>query len=46
MGDENPSDPGQNLSCVSCHNPHSGDNENLFYSATGVFELCQECHNK
>jgi predicted CXXCH cytochrome family protein len=46
MGDENPSDPGQNLSCVSCHNPHSGNNENLFYSATGVFELCQECHNK
>ncbi|MDK9698585.1 MAG: cytochrome c3 family protein [bacterium] len=38
--------PKQELSCVSCHNPHYGSNEKLFYKATGTFQLCQECHKK
>ncbi len=38
--------PKNELSCISCHSPHFGANEKLFYKATGVFQLCQECHKK
>ncbi len=33
------------LSCVSCHNPHSSDYMRLFrYKAEKVFDLCKNCH--
>jgi predicted CXXCH cytochrome family protein len=32
--------PGKELSCVSCHNPHSSDYENLFT----VQRICLKCH--
>lgn len=35
-----PSDPVNEISCVSCHNPHSSDYKNLFPSAN----ICMRCH--
>lgn len=44
---KNPIKPGRQMSCVSCHNPHSGAGASLFISGlTGRFALCQECHKK
>ena len=38
---------GKQLSCVSCHNPHSGKSADLFIrNLSGRFSLCQECHKK
>lgn len=44
---KDPLNAGRQLSCVSCHNPHSGKGSNLFVrNLTGRFSLCQECHKK
>lgn len=33
------------LTCASCHNPHSADTEYLFkYPVNTTFELCKHCH--
>jgi predicted CXXCH cytochrome family protein len=37
-----PNVPGKQLSCVSCHDPHSSDYEKLF----PVQRICNKCHNK
>lgn len=42
-----PSNPGRELSCASCHDPHAGANNYLFQRGiTGRFGLCQICHKK
>jgi len=41
-GRRDPSTPGKELSCISCHNPHSSDSEKLFV----VPDLCTKCHTK
>jgi len=35
-----PSRPGKEMSCVSCHNPHGSDFDKLFYQAG----ICTKCH--
>jgi len=35
-----PKNPGRELSCISCHNPHSSDFRRLFVSQ----RLCSRCH--
>jgi predicted CXXCH cytochrome family protein len=45
-GMRDPRDPGKELSCVSCHNPHASDNNRLLDSPGGYFALCQGCHKK
>lgn len=39
-GVPDPSRPGKELNCASCHNPHSSDFAKLFPAA----EKCQKCH--
>jgi predicted CXXCH cytochrome family protein len=42
---DDPRRPGRQLSCVSCHNPHSSDWKGLFrYKAEKPADLCQYCH--
>jgi len=41
-GRPDPSNPGKQMSCVSCHNPHSSDVEKLFPTAA----ICQKCHTQ
>ncbi|UOD34584.1 cytochrome C [Deferribacteraceae bacterium V6Fe1] len=37
---------GEELSCVSCHNPHYGKSKQLFQQdVTDFMELCLKCHN-
>lgn len=44
---KDPLKEGRVLSCVSCHNPHSGKGASLFIkNLSGRFSLCQECHKK
>ncbi len=46
-GGENPSNPGDVFSCISCHDPHGGNSS--FYFQRGIssrFALCQLCHKK
>jgi predicted CXXCH cytochrome family protein len=44
---KNPLQTGRQMSCVSCHNPHSGAGEMFFINGkTSRFGLCQECHKK
>ena len=44
---KDPLRPGRQLSCASCHNPHSGQSASLLIrNLTGRFSLCQECHKK
>lgn len=43
---KDPSNPNKELTCVSCHNPHGADNNNLLRGDGGYFQLCQSCHNK
>jgi predicted CXXCH cytochrome family protein len=38
--------PSREFSCISCHDPHGGNNPNFFYSAVSLYQLCQECHKK
>lgn len=35
---------GQELSCVTCHNPHGSENEKLFTFPGGRLEVCSQCH--
>lgn len=48
-GFPDPSKPGsgKDISCISCHNPHSGDVRFFFQNnAEDKMLLCQMCHNK
>jgi len=42
---KDPSRPGKDLSCVSCHNPHASNSPSLLQSDS-VFGLCGRCHKK
>ena len=43
----NPVGDGEDLSCVSCHDPHSGASEAMFrWGLESRFTLCGKCHNK
>jgi predicted CXXCH cytochrome family protein len=42
-----PTVPGKELSCASCHDPHGGQSQNYFqWGVTSRFVLCQKCHQK
>ena len=41
-GIEDPSNPPNQLSCISCHNPHSSDFRNLYITK----KLCERCHKE
>jgi len=45
-GVSDPLNAERELSCISCHNPHNGETKQLYYQATGLYQLCQECHKK
>jgi len=42
---KDPSRPGKDLSCISCHNPHASNTSSLLQSSS-VFGLCSRCHKK
>jgi predicted CXXCH cytochrome family protein len=42
---KDPSRPGKDLSCISCHNPHASNTSSLLQS-NSVFGLCGRCHKK
>jgi len=47
QGKADPSAPKRELSCVSCHNPHSSPGKKLLANAAaGPAELCLICHKK
>jgi len=35
---------GDELSCVSCHNPHGSEDDHLLRFAGGGMEVCSQCH--
>ncbi len=35
---------GEEISCVSCHNPHGTDNDHLLKVAGGSMAVCAKCH--
>lgn len=42
-----PMRPGKQLSCASCHDPHSAETDDLFaYDKKKSFEMCKLCHAK
>ena len=43
-GGPDPSRPGKELTCTSCHNPHGSDNRSLLYQEG--YGICKKCHNK
>jgi len=46
-GKPDPSMAGQELSCISCHNPHSSSGQKLFRNETvSPAGLCLRCHTK
>ncbi len=46
-GVADPSRPGRELSCGSCHNPHGGNSRQFFRAGkTSAFALCSLCHDK
>mgnify|MGYP001179669680 CR=1 FL=1 len=46
-GVDDPLRRGRELSCASCHDPHSGEGRSLFIRGEkGRFALCQHCHQK
>ncbi len=45
QGVPDPSRPGKDLSCVSCHRPHAGKVRGLLRGPS-YFQLCQKCHRK
>lgn len=46
-GKDDPSRPGRDLSCASCHDPHGGSSRYFFKGGvTSRFSLCQFCHQK
>ena len=42
---KDPSRPGKDLSCISCHNPHASNASSLLQSSS-AFGLCSRCHKK
>ncbi len=43
----NPAGNGEDLSCASCHDPHSGASSAMFrWGLSSRFALCAKCHNK
>lgn len=45
--DPSPNGKGRTMSCISCHDPHSGDVRYFFVNnAEDRMLLCQMCHNK
>jgi predicted CXXCH cytochrome family protein len=42
---KDPSRPGKDLSCISCHNPHASNASSLLVDDT-VHGLCTRCHEK
>ncbi len=44
-GVDDPSRPGEILTCISCHNPHASTARGLL-RAPGYLELCLQCHDK
>lgn len=46
-GKSDPSRPGKDLSCASCHSPHASDHATLFTAAQGYPKsICLTCHRK
>ena len=45
-GKEDPSRPGSEMSCSSCHDPHVSTSPKLWREGTTKMELCGRCHNK
>jgi len=46
-GKPDPSRPGHELSCASCHNPHASDMPRLErYTYSALFDFCKKCHGK
>jgi predicted CXXCH cytochrome family protein len=46
-GTTDPAKPSRDLSCVSCHNPHSSSQQKLFVNeASSPASLCLMCHKK
>lgn len=44
---KDPSRPGRDLECISCHNPHSGAHSYFFVDGiSSSFSLCSRCHKK
>ncbi len=43
-GVDDPSRPGESLSCISCHDPHASTARDLL-RAPGYLELCLKCHD-
>lgn len=42
-----PARPGKRLTCSGCHDPHSGENPNIFaYQIKNRADLCSICHRK
>lgn len=44
-GKPDPSRPGQELQCISCHTPHASDTQSLTLSKTPL-GICVKCHKK
>lgn len=46
-GKRDPKRKGRELTCTSCHNPHSSESPGLYrYKADSEPDLCRYCHNK
>ena len=43
-GVPDPSRPGKELTCSSCHDPHGSDHSSLLYQEG--YGICKRCHNK
>ena len=43
-GVPDPSRPGKELTCTSCHNPHGSDHSSLLYQEG--YGICKRCHKK
>ncbi|MCK9373182.1 MAG: hypothetical protein M0P91_08285 [Sulfuricurvum sp.] len=44
-GKPDPSRPGHELECISCHNPHASDSSALLEGGNGI-TICLKCHKK
>ncbi len=44
-GKKDPSRPGKDLSCISCHDPHASNGPSLLRSSSAI-GLCSKCHQK
>lgn len=45
QGKPDPSRPGKELECISCHNPHASDTRSLIEGKSPM-SICQKCHKK